>query len=129
MKTARGYVELAIKANGPIPVPVDFAYIWGDALDAFARLAPDVRIINLETAVTTSDTPWPGKDIHYRLHPANIPCLAAAYIDCCVLSNNHVLDWGYAGLTETLDTVRNVQMQTAGAGHNLAEAKVPAVLV
>ena len=44
MKTARGYVELAIKANGPIPAPVDFAYIWGDALDAFARLAPDVGI-------------------------------------------------------------------------------------
>jgi poly-gamma-glutamate capsule biosynthesis protein CapA/YwtB (metallophosphatase superfamily) len=128
MQTARGYVELAIKANGPIPAPVDFAYIWGDALDAFARLAPDLRIINLETTVTTSDTPWPGKSIHYRLHPANVPCLAAAHIDCCVLSNNHILDWGYAGLAETLDTLRNVQVQTAGAGHNLAEAVAPAVL-
>jgi poly-gamma-glutamate synthesis protein (capsule biosynthesis protein) len=67
MHTARGYVELAIQAHGPIPVPVDFAYIWGDALEAFARLAPDVRIINLETAVTTSATPWPDKSIHYRM--------------------------------------------------------------
>jgi poly-gamma-glutamate synthesis protein (capsule biosynthesis protein) len=128
MKTARGYVELAIEANGPIPAPVDFAYIWGDALEAFARLAPDVRIINLETAVTTSDTPWPGKAIHYRVHPANIPCLTTAHIDCCVLSNNHVLDWGYAGLAETLDTLRHVQVQTAGAGRTLAEAAAPAVL-
>jgi poly-gamma-glutamate synthesis protein (capsule biosynthesis protein) len=53
MHTARGYVALAAAANGPIPAPVDFAYIWGDALDAFARLAPDVRIVNLETAITT----------------------------------------------------------------------------
>jgi poly-gamma-glutamate capsule biosynthesis protein CapA/YwtB (metallophosphatase superfamily) len=128
MKTARGYVELAIEANGPIPAPVDFAYIWGDALEAFARLAPDVRIINLETAVTTSDTPWPDKAIHYRVHPANIPCLTTAHIDCCVLSNNHVLDWGYAGLAETLDTLRHVQVQTAGAGRTLAAAAAPAVL-
>ena len=50
VKTALDYVALAVKANGPIPAPVDFAYIWGDALEVFARLAPDVRIINLETA-------------------------------------------------------------------------------
>jgi poly-gamma-glutamate synthesis protein (capsule biosynthesis protein) len=128
MKTARGYVELATAAHGPIPVPVDFSYIWGDALATFARMAPDVRIINLETAVTTSDAYWPGKDIHYRLHPANISCLTAVQIDCCVLSNNHTLDWGYAGLAETLATLKNMGVQTAGAGRNLDEAEAPAVL-
>jgi poly-gamma-glutamate synthesis protein (capsule biosynthesis protein) len=128
MQTARGYVELAIQAHGPIPVPVDFTYIWGDALEAFARLAPDVRVINLETAITTSATPWPGKGIHYRVHPANLPCLTAAHIDCGVLSNNHVLDWGYDGLAETLDTLHAVPVQTAGAGRTLAEAMAPAVL-
>lgn len=128
LKTALGYVALAVEANGPLPIPVDFAYIWGDALDACARMAPDVRIINLETAVTTSDAYWPGKGIHYRVHPANIPCLSAAQIDCCVLSNNHVLDWGYAGLSETLVTLWNVHVKTAGAGRNLQEAAAPAVL-
>jgi poly-gamma-glutamate capsule biosynthesis protein CapA/YwtB (metallophosphatase superfamily) len=128
MKTARGYVKLATAANGPIPAPVDYSYIWGDALAAFARLAPDVRLINLETAVTTSEAYWPDKTIHYRMHPANIPCLTAAQIDCCVLSNNHVLDWGYAGLAETLDTLRNAHVQTVGAGRNLKEAAAPAVL-
>jgi poly-gamma-glutamate synthesis protein (capsule biosynthesis protein) len=128
MKTALGYVELAVAANGPLPAPVDFSYIWGDALEAFARLAPEVRLINLETAVTTSDAYWPGKGIHYRMHPANIPCLTAAQIDCCVLSNNHVLDWGYTGLAETLETLRNVHVKTAGAGRTLEEAEAPAVL-
>jgi poly-gamma-glutamate capsule biosynthesis protein CapA/YwtB (metallophosphatase superfamily) len=128
MKSARGYVELAVRANGPIPAPVDFAYIWGDALDVFTRVAPDVRIINLETAVTTSDAYWPDKGIHYRGHPANLPCLTAARIDCCVLSNNHVLDWGYAGLIETLDALRELPVQTVGAGRNLEEAQAPAVL-
>jgi poly-gamma-glutamate synthesis protein (capsule biosynthesis protein) len=104
---------------------VDFSYIWGDALKAFARLAPDVRIINLETAVTTSDAAWPGKGIHYRVHPANIACLTAAQIDCCVLSNNHVLDWGYAGLAETLATLRSVHVQTAGAGRHCRGMSAP----
>jgi poly-gamma-glutamate synthesis protein (capsule biosynthesis protein) len=128
MKTALGYVELAAQTNGPIPVPVDFSYLWGDALEAFARMAPDVRIINLETAVTTSEAYWPDKGIHYRMHPANLPCLTAAQLDCCVLSNNHVLDWGYAGLAETLTTLQQAGVQTAGAGRNLQEATAPAVL-
>ena len=35
--------------------------------------APDVRLINLETAVTTHDRPWPGKGINYRVHPGALP--------------------------------------------------------
>jgi poly-gamma-glutamate synthesis protein (capsule biosynthesis protein) len=45
-----------------------------------------------------------------------------------VLSNNHVLDWGYAGLVETLTTLQTAGVQTAGAGRHLQEATVPAVL-
>ena len=46
----------------------------------------------------------PGrKGINYRMHPRQRPLPAAAGIDCCVLANNHVLDWGLAGLVETLD--------------------------
>src|SRR5688500_8641778 len=100
MKSAMGYVELAEEANGPIPKPVAFAYIWGDALAELERAKPDVRIINLETAVTRSDDAQ-DKAVNYRMHPDNIPCLTAAHIDCCALANNHVLDWGYTGLAET----------------------------
>ena len=126
--SARDYVMLAERANGPIPRPVEFAYIWGDALAEWARIAPDLRIVNLETAVTTRDDWQRGKGIHYRMHPANVPCLTAAGIDCCVLANNHVLDWGEAGLAETLETLRRSGLQPVGAGHDEAEAAAPAVL-
>jgi hypothetical protein len=43
--------------------------------------------------------------INYRMSPENAPCLTAAGLDCCVLANNHVLDWGPAGLIETLDVL------------------------
>ena len=128
LKSAKGYVTLAEEVNGPIHKPVDFVYIWGDALAELRSRKPDARIINLETAVTTSGEYWPGKGINYRMHPGNIPCITAANIDCCVLANNHVLDWGYAGLTETLTTLAGASLKTAGAGRNLAEAEVPAII-
>jgi len=51
---ATTYVELAERVNGPIPRPVDFPYVWGDALDVLRRLQPDLRIINLETSITAA---------------------------------------------------------------------------
>ncbi|MDO9270140.1 MAG: CapA family protein [Methylobacter sp.] len=128
MTSAKDYAMLAEEVNGPIPKPVDFAYIWGDALEEFRCINPDVRIINLETAVTVSRKFWVGKRIHYRMQPRNIPCISAAKIDCCVLANNHVLDWGYAGLTETLTTLDGANLKVAGAGRNLSEAEAPAII-
>jgi poly-gamma-glutamate synthesis protein (capsule biosynthesis protein) len=85
-------------------------------------------MINLETSITSSDDYWEGKGIHYRMSPQNVPCLTAAQIDFCSLANNHVLDWGYAGLTETLETLRNANITSGGAGHNLHEATAPVVI-
>jgi poly-gamma-glutamate capsule biosynthesis protein CapA/YwtB (metallophosphatase superfamily) len=126
--SALDYVRLAEKAHGPIPHPAAFDYIWGDALAEWARVRPDARIVNLETAVTRRDDWQRGKGIHYRMHPANVPCLTAAKIDCCTLANNHVLDWGYAGLAETLETLQSAGRRAAGAGRDQAEAAAPAVL-
>ena len=83
MRSAKGYVELAEQANGAIEQPVDYPYIWGDALNILQQEAPQVRLVNLETAVTTSDDYWRGKGINYRMHPDNIRCLKAADIQCC----------------------------------------------
>jgi poly-gamma-glutamate capsule biosynthesis protein CapA/YwtB (metallophosphatase superfamily) len=125
--SAMDYVDLAEAANGPIPRHVDPAYVWGAALDEWGRARPDGRIINLETSVTRSDDYVP-KGINYRVSPDNAGCLAAAAIDCCVLANNHVLDWGRAGLTETLATLARLGIKTAGAGRSFGEAAAPAVL-
>jgi poly-gamma-glutamate synthesis protein (capsule biosynthesis protein) len=128
VRDAREYVALAELASGPISRPVSPDYIWGDALEALARTAPYARIINLETSVTGSDEYWPDKSITYRMHPENIACLGVARIDVCVLANNHVLDNGYAGLEETLDTLVAAGIKTAGAGRDLAEARRPAII-
>ena len=128
VKSARRYVALAQKVHGPFPIPVDFAYVWGDALRELEQAAPDARIVNLETSITRSDAYWHGKGIHYRMNPRNGPCLTAAKIDCCMLANNHVLDWGRAGLDETLATLASLGIKAAGAGASRAQAEAPAII-
>jgi poly-gamma-glutamate synthesis protein (capsule biosynthesis protein) len=127
VQDATEYLALAESVSGPIPGPATVAYPWEEALAHLERAAPDVRIINLETSVTESDDYWPRKSVHYRMHPANVGCLKAARIDCCVLANNHVLDWGYRGLDETLETLRRAGLGVAGAGQNLAAATAPSI--
>jgi len=127
VQSALAYVRLAEEKSGPIPRSVDPSYIWGDALEELDRVRPDARIVNLETAVTRRDD-WLDKGINYRMNPKNVACLSAAAIDCCVLGNNHVLDWGESGLVETLDTLHSAGLKTAGAGKNRLEAEAPAAL-
>jgi poly-gamma-glutamate synthesis protein (capsule biosynthesis protein) len=98
------------------------------ALAELERVAPAARIINLETSVTVADENWRYKSIHYRMHPANVGCLTAAKIDCCVLANNHVLDWGFGGLTQTLDTLNAAGLLTCGAGSDAPTAAAPAAV-
>ncbi|MGP4087877.1 CapA family protein [Streptomyces sp. KR55] len=125
---ARSYVELAEAVNGPIPAPVSASWPWGEALRVLDEAAPDVRIINLETAITRCAGFAYDKAVHYRMHPANLPALAVARPDVCVLANNHVLDFGRPGLAETLDVLAGAGLRTAGAGRDAAEAYAPAVV-
>ncbi len=124
---ARDYVLLAQKNKAKIIFPVTMDYIWGDALSIWDLQKPDVKIINLETAITQCDHFWPHKGINYRMHPRNVDIFKAAGMNICTLANNHILDWGYAGLSETLLTLKNANILFSGAGENIIEAMRPAI--
>ena len=128
VRDAREYVHLAEKAHGSIPRPLNFDYIWGAALQELECAEVDLRIVNLESAITSTETPWPGKGIHYRMHPQNVSCLSAGRISACALANNHVLDWGYDGLSETLRSLGAAGIARSGAGNDAHDAMQPAVL-
>jgi poly-gamma-glutamate synthesis protein (capsule biosynthesis protein) len=129
VKNAADYVAFAESVHGPVQRRMPPAALWGDALPLLAQVKPAATIVNLETSVTVSDDVWPGKGINYRMHPANVGCLQAAHLDVCALANNHVLDYGRAGLLETLDVLHRAGIRTAGAGRNLDEARQPARVV
>src|SRR5215469_1371305 len=122
------YVGLAEGINGPIQYPVSFDWPWGDALRVAEDMAPDIRVINLECAVTRSSDFAPGKAAHYRMEPANLPCVTAFSPDVCALANNHVLDFGSTGLTDTLHWLADAGLAAAGAGRDLAQAQQAAAI-
>jgi poly-gamma-glutamate capsule biosynthesis protein CapA/YwtB (metallophosphatase superfamily) len=128
VRDARRYVDLAERIHGAIPRPVDWKWPWGEALAILDDIAPDVRLVNLETTITADGEYAPGKAIHYRMHPANLSALTALEPDVCALANNHILDFGHRGLTDTVAALTRTGIQGIGAGPDLATARRPAIV-
>jgi poly-gamma-glutamate capsule biosynthesis protein CapA/YwtB (metallophosphatase superfamily) len=128
VRDARTYVRLAEQTNGRIPAPVDFSWPWGEALRVLDEFSPDVRLINVESSITGRGEFAPHKRVHYRMHPHNIECLTAIRPDACALANNHILDFGYEGLTDTLRVLTDCGINGVGAGLDAEQAERPAVV-
>ncbi|MFI8962977.1 CapA family protein [Streptomyces sp. NPDC053493] len=128
VRDARDYVALAEARSGAVPRRAPPGYPWGEALELVDAARPDARVVNLETAVTRHAVPVPGKSVHYRMDPANLPALTAVRPDVVVLANNHVLDYGRRGLDDTLDALAAAGLRTAGAGRDAGEARRPAAV-
>ncbi|WP_327111602.1 CapA family protein [Nocardia sp. NBC_01730] len=124
---ARTYVELAERVHGAFTRPVDFRRPWGDVLPILAQVHPEVRLINLETAITADGAFAPAKGIHYRMNPGNLPVLTVIAPVVCALANNHVLDFGIHGLVDTLEALDTGGVRRAGAGADLDDAQAPAI--
>lgn len=128
VKNAKDYASLAENVHGKIERNVSYTYVWGEALNNLKQRNPDIRLINLETSITTSSNYWKSKGINYRMHPENIKLISAANINACSLANNHTLDWGYEGLEETIKCLNKEKIKYSGAGKNLQEASTPIIL-
>lgn len=128
VRDARRYVELAERVSGPIRRPVNWTWPWGEVPALLDDLAPDVRLINLETTITTSGDFADRKPVCYRMHTDNLPALTALRPHVCALANNHILDFGRHGLTDTVAALTRAGIQGVGAGADLRTARRPATL-
>jgi poly-gamma-glutamate capsule biosynthesis protein CapA/YwtB (metallophosphatase superfamily) len=80
--------------------------------------------VNLETAITSGGTPQP-KTYHFRAPATAFAALRDAGIDLVTMANNHVLDYGPAGLGDTLAAARAARFPSVGIGVNAAAAWAP----
>ncbi len=101
---------------------------WGDVLPLLR--SADLRIINLECAITEHERPWSRtpKVFHFRADPLAIDVLRVARVDACSLANNHTLDFEEQGLLDTLAHLEAAGIRYAGAGRNPGEAARPVLL-
>ena len=84
----------------------------------------DIAMVNLETAVTTRGTPAP-KQFVFRAPPAALSVLRDAGVDVVTLANNHGMDYGRTGLSDTLRAATAAGLPLVGAGLNEAAAFAP----
>lgn len=85
----------------------------------------DITVANLECPLTNTGTPHPTKPIVFRGSPQNAVGLAYAGIDVVTLANNHIIDYGLAGLQQTQTVLRINNILFSGAGANSHEAMLP----
>jgi poly-gamma-glutamate capsule biosynthesis protein CapA/YwtB (metallophosphatase superfamily) len=103
------------------------AYPWGDTLPIL--LGADYRICNLECVLSDRGEPWSAypKAFHFRSAAKNVAVLEAARINAVSLANNHVLDYGYDAMFETLKLLDRAGIAHSGAGAAFEEASRPAI--
>lgn len=111
-------VARRIKANG---VHWPFAEV-----STIVRTA-DVAFCNLECPLSVKGIKI-NKPLCFKADPSNAECLTDAGFDIVSLANNHSLDCGRAGLTETMDCLGKLGIAYCGAGDTLAESKKPVVV-
>lgn len=84
---------------------------------------------NLEGPLTDRGTPEQDKTYVFRSPPALVSAaLRTAGFNVVSLANNHTLDFGADGLTQTIETLDSVGILHAGAGADLMAARQPALL-
>jgi poly-gamma-glutamate synthesis protein (capsule biosynthesis protein) len=106
----------------PILQKKGLLYPFGDTVD-FIRDA-DLAVANLEAPITDGGERFPlPKGYVYRAPPASAAALAWAGFDVLGLANNHSLDYGAAGLADTVALAARSGMVTVGAGADPAEAR------
>jgi poly-gamma-glutamate capsule biosynthesis protein CapA/YwtB (metallophosphatase superfamily) len=93
---------------------------------ASALRAADFSMVNLETAVTSRGTPEP-KTYHFRAPASAYAAVQAAGVDAVSLANNHAMDYGRVGLSDTLSAARAAGVPAVGAGANATAAYAPYV--
>lgn len=116
---------LGVGDVGPIHEPVDrYAELAKPVLaSADIRFAQVERVYSERGALQVH-----SGGAHSRVKPH----MAAVFTDCgfdvVSVASNHAMDWGADALIDTIALLRDKGIRVIGAGRNLAEARVPAVI-
>jgi hypothetical protein len=104
-----------------------------DGRASFAPLTPlfstaDIVFGNCEGVYSDHPSPAPSRK-HFGGGPrAHGEFLGDVGFDVMTCANNHMIDGGYQGLSDTIELLRSQGISTTGAGVDIAEATAPAIV-
>ncbi len=87
----------------------------------------DIMFANLEAPFGTGGRAF-EKSYTFQVLPDLIQVLKAGRINVVSLANNHIMDFGASVLQQTMDLLKQNNIQYAGAGMNISQARKPAKL-
>ncbi|MFC3802123.1 CapA family protein [Cohnella sp. GCM10012308] len=85
----------------------------------------DIAAGNLEAPITTRGTPAENKQFVFKGKPEYLAGLKNAGLDVVSLANNHTLDQGWQGLSDTMDALDDIKLKHMGSGADEKEAFEP----
>jgi len=83
----------------------------------------DLSIVNLECPLTTQENCILKTGPCLKAHPNSIKLLTSMGIQLVTLANNHIRDYGDAGVCDTLELCSAHGIDTVGAGESLDKAR------
>ena len=104
----------------------DLRALFGDAASVIAR--GDFAVMNLECALTDGDRAIRKLGALLKGKPEDAKVMAAAGFTHVGMSNNHVMDYGVAGMRETVSAVEAAGMTPFGFGENDQDSRKPLIL-
>ncbi len=87
----------------------------------------DLAVVNLECPFTERGEKIP-KNFNFRARPELVTALLQGGVAAVSLANNHLVDYGAVGLSDTLQTLESARLAHFGAGNTLREARRPAII-
>jgi poly-gamma-glutamate synthesis protein (capsule biosynthesis protein) len=84
----------------------------------------DLAVVNLETAVTNGGSAS-AKTFVFRTPPTAFAALRGGSVDVASMANNHGMDFGEAGLRDSLAAARRYRFPVIGIGRDDREAYAP----
>lgn len=103
-----------------------YDYPFTEAAPILAKA--DFALANLEAPLTDRGTPMENKKYIYRAPPDTVEALKQAGFDYFALANNHTMDYGWEGLSDTMAYLDDAGLKYSGAGSDDKEAFSAAML-
>ncbi len=88
----------------------------------------DLNIVNLECPLTNSSNKSIKHGPNLKSSPQVAEPIAKSGFNLVTLANNHIMDYGKEGLIETIQTCKQNNIETIGAGESLQSASQPFII-
>ena len=112
--------------SSPLFARRDVDLLFGDTLSLFE--GKDIKLVNLEAAMTESDRPIEKFGPALKCQPAVAEIMREIGVNYCGLSNNHVFDFGKQGIADTLRALDGAGIAYTGFGDNYERSREDLVI-